>query len=170
MASSIPSTSARYQTYEARLPLHSNPSSRALLETVIRKRSNLSVSVDVTTKRELLEIVEAVGEFVVCVKVRRLSAGSQLARASRGRRARAGRTLDTGGTATDDQPLTARQTHCDIVNDWDQDLVDQLTALSKKLDFQIFEDRKFADIGAYGALAALGRGLDRRLTVSLLLF
>lgn len=72
-ASSIPSTSARYQTYEARLPLHSNPSSRALLETVIRKRSNLSVSVDVTTKKELLEIVEAVGEFVVCVKVRLLA-------------------------------------------------------------------------------------------------
>lgn len=71
MSAPIPSTSARYQTYEARLPLHSNPSSRALLETVIRKRSNLSVSVDVTTKKELLEIVEAVGEFVVCVKVRR---------------------------------------------------------------------------------------------------
>lgn len=52
----------------------------------------------------------------------------------------AGQVLTTGS------PLS--QTHCDIVDDWDQDLVDQLTALSKKLDFQIFEDRKFADIGA----------------------
>lgn len=71
-SSSIPSTSARYLSYEARLPLHSNPSSRALLETIVRKKSNLSVSVDVTTKKELLDIVEAVGEFVVCVKVRYL--------------------------------------------------------------------------------------------------
>lgn len=39
------------------------------------------------------------------------------------------------------------QTHIDIVEDFDQDLVDQLTLLSKQEDFIIFEDRKFADIG-----------------------
>ncbi|CAO1612996.1 unnamed protein product [Sympodiomycopsis kandeliae] len=39
------------------------------------------------------------------------------------------------------------KTHIDIVEDFDQDLVHQLTALSKQHDFLIFEDRKFADIG-----------------------
>lgn len=44
-------------------------------------------------------------------------------------------------------PPFSFQTHCDIISDFDQDLVDRLVALSKSLDFQIFEDRKFADIG-----------------------
>ena len=39
------------------------------------------------------------------------------------------------------------QTHIDIIEDFDLSLIDRLTALSKKHDFLIFEDRKFADIG-----------------------
>lgn len=39
------------------------------------------------------------------------------------------------------------KTHIDVVEDFDQDLVDQMVALSKKHNFMIFEDRKFADIG-----------------------
>jgi len=35
----------------------------------------------------------------------------------------------------------------DIVEDFDQDLVQRLVKLSEDLDFVIFEDRKFADIG-----------------------
>jgi uridine monophosphate synthetase len=39
------------------------------------------------------------------------------------------------------------KTHVDIFDKWDASIADKLTALSKKHDFLIFEDRKFADIG-----------------------
>ncbi|CAE6521130.1 unnamed protein product [Rhizoctonia solani] len=88
-------------TYEERVQNFSNPTARSLLETMSRKKTNLCISVDVTTKASLLRIVDAAGP----------------------------------------------STHIDIVEDFDQDLVDRLQQLSKKHDFLIFEDRKFADIG-----------------------
>ena len=39
------------------------------------------------------------------------------------------------------------KTHIDIIEDFDDDLVEQLTHLSVRYNFMIFEDRKFADIG-----------------------
>ncbi|KAF9464452.1 orotidine-5'-monophosphate decarboxylase [Collybia nuda] len=39
------------------------------------------------------------------------------------------------------------KTHIDIIEDFEPSLIEQLQDLSKKHDFVIFEDRKFADIG-----------------------
>jgi orotidine 5'-phosphate decarboxylase subfamily 1 len=40
------------------------------------------------------------------------------------------------------------KTHIDIIKDFDADTLVQLKALAEELDFIIFEDRKFADIGS----------------------
>ncbi|KAI8980971.1 orotidine-5'-phosphate decarboxylase [Pilobolus umbonatus] len=95
-----------YKTYSERAKQHPNACARNLLELMERKQTNLSVAVDVSTKKELLAIADAVGPYVCIIK-----------------------------------------THIDIVDDFDADLVKQLTELSAKHDFLIFEDRKFADIG-----------------------
>lgn len=52
------------------------------------------------------------------------------------------------------------QTHIDIVEDFDWDLIEQLSALSVKHNFAIFEDRKFADIGNTVSLQ-YGAGVHR---------
>ncbi|KAI0774205.1 Orotidine 5'-phosphate decarboxylase [Fomes fomentarius] len=44
------------------------------------------------------------------------------------------------------------KTHVDVIEDFDSSVIDRLRELSEKHDFQIFEDRKFADIGNTVAL------------------
>ncbi|KAI0081705.1 Orotidine 5'-phosphate decarboxylase [Panus rudis PR-1116 ss-1] len=98
-------------SYEDRAMRHANPAARALLETMERKKSNLCVSVDVTSRKDFLNIIDVVGPFVCLIK-----------------------------------------THVDIIEDFDQSLIENLNELSRKHDFLIFEDRKFADIGNTVAL------------------
>ena len=58
-----------YKTYTERGQQHPNACARSLFELMERKQSNLSVAVDVTTKKELLSIADAVGPFVCVLKV-----------------------------------------------------------------------------------------------------
>lgn len=66
MSSPHPTT---LKTYASRASLHPNPTARRLLGIMERKRSNLCVSVDVTTCSEALDIVKTVGGSVCMVKV-----------------------------------------------------------------------------------------------------
>lgn len=65
-----PTAMATLATYEARADRHPNACAKQLLEKIVAKQSNLCISVDVTRKEDLLEIVDAVGPFVAVVKVR----------------------------------------------------------------------------------------------------
>jgi orotidine-5'-phosphate decarboxylase len=57
------------QTYGSRAHNFSNPTAKAILETIERKKSNLAVSVDVTKAEDLLVIINAVGPYVCMIKV-----------------------------------------------------------------------------------------------------
>lgn len=59
------------KTYAERAAAHSNLCARAFLELMERKRSNLSVAVDVTSKQELLEIADKAGPYICLLKVRK---------------------------------------------------------------------------------------------------
>ncbi|GFO35067.1 uridine 5'-monophosphate synthase [Plakobranchus ocellatus] len=92
--------------YSERAALCSNGLSRRLFTIMEQKKTNLVLSADVTSSKELLQLVDKTGPHVCMVK-----------------------------------------THVDILEDFNQDVVDSLTKLAAKHDFLIFEDRKFADIG-----------------------
>ena len=83
-----------------------NPLTKKLLEKIKEKKSNLVLSLDVTTQKEFFEILDEVASEIVMLK-----------------------------------------THIDILDDFDEKFIPKLLAYSRKYDFLIFEDRKFADIG-----------------------
>jgi len=57
------------KTYGERAAAYTNPTAKSLLEIMERKKTNLCVSVDVTTVKEVLEVVTRVGASVCMVKV-----------------------------------------------------------------------------------------------------
>lgn len=57
------------QSYSARAAAHKNPVSKRLLELMDRKKTNLCVSLDVTTTKEVLDIVKACGSSICMIKV-----------------------------------------------------------------------------------------------------
>jgi len=74
MVSKLPSLTQTYLTRSTN-PANKNSASKSLLATISRKRSNLCVSVDVTNKQDLLDVVAAVGKDVCLIKVRILNLG-----------------------------------------------------------------------------------------------
>ena len=58
-----------YKTYAERAARHPNACAKELFELMERKKTNLSVAADVTTKKELLAVADAVGPFVCVLKV-----------------------------------------------------------------------------------------------------
>ncbi len=64
------SKGAQALPYAQRAEKYTNPAARELLLTMERKKSNLSVSVDVTKSRDFLAIIDAVGPYVCLIKVK----------------------------------------------------------------------------------------------------
>lgn len=62
-------TSITKRTYSSRASNHPSKIAKELLLIIERKSTNLCVSVDVTTKKSLLRIVEAAGPYCCCIKV-----------------------------------------------------------------------------------------------------
>ncbi|KAI6105808.1 humps family-domain-containing protein [Pisolithus sp. B1] len=56
------------QSYKDRATKHSNPATRALLQCMEAKKSNLAVSVDVTTTKDFFDIIEVVAPYVCLIK------------------------------------------------------------------------------------------------------
>jgi orotidine 5'-phosphate decarboxylase subfamily 1 len=69
LAPSLKATNcAKSLTYGQRAQLATNPVAKRLFETMERKRTNLIVSADVTEKKALLELIDAVGPHVCAIK------------------------------------------------------------------------------------------------------
>ena len=113
------------QTYAQRAGNFSNGAAKQLLETMERKKSNLCVSVDVTKSSDFISVIETVGPYVALIKV------------------------CCPNPCADARPYLPIKTHIDVLDDFEPSVIDLLTSLSKKHDFLIFEDRKFADIGKF---------------------
>lgn len=77
-----------------------------LQKIMLKKKTNLAFSVDVTDTRSLLDLVEKTAEHIAILKI-----------------------------------------HTDIISDFNIQFTRELRKMADELDFLIFEDRKFIDIG-----------------------
>ena len=114
-------------SFTARIPYQNNVAAKTLLELMERKQTNLCVSVDVTKGQDMLEVVRRVGKSCCMIK--------------------ASSTPPERFFCFPQSDLYSYKTHIDIIEDFTMDLAHELVKLSNELDFMIFEDRKFADIG-----------------------
>ncbi|CAH7686138.1 orotidine-5'-phosphate decarboxylase [Phakopsora pachyrhizi] len=118
MGSSQKSLKIKSQSYLDRSKKHPNELTRKILNLIEKRK-----------KKKLIEIIEIVGQHVCMIKVI-----NQLDK-------------DRTRQVNTDRSLTLTETHIDIIEDFDWDLVERLIELSERYNFMIFEDRKFADIG-----------------------
>ncbi len=57
------------KSFSTRAKSQANPTARALLELMDRKKTNLSIAADVITKRELLDMADVLGPYICVLKV-----------------------------------------------------------------------------------------------------
>lgn len=69
IASLIETEMSASKSYLERSKLHSNPTAKAFLELMERKKSNLSVAADLTSKAALIELADKVGPYICLLKV-----------------------------------------------------------------------------------------------------
>jgi uridine monophosphate synthetase len=98
---------AKTLTYGQRAQICTHPIARKLFTVMEEKQTNLCVAADVTTQKELLQLIEQIGPEICLLKL-----------------------------------------HIDSIEDYDATLPQVLKRLAQHYNFVIFEDRKFADIGA----------------------
>ena len=95
-----------YLSYEEKLHIVKNSFSKHLLSIIIKKQSNIILSLDFTQSHQILNIARIIAPYICGIKL-----------------------------------------HVDIITDFTQEFITELSYLSREKHFIIIEDRKFADIG-----------------------
>jgi len=116
-------TSRSNLKYGQRAQEHNNPLVKKLFQIAESKKSNVVVSADLTTTKELLELADSQYNLNFDDTVE------------------GWHTLELGPY------IAVFKTHIDIVSDFGEETVTGLKSLSSRHNFMFFEDRKFVDIG-----------------------
>lgn len=100
-----------------------HPMADTFLRLMDQKKTNLCLSADVTLAADLLLLADQCGPYICLLKVIEFK------------------------FFIFNSLFYVKKTHCDILDDFNSEFVQQLVQLAVKHNFLIFEDRKFADIG-----------------------